>query len=1818
MKPIPTIARSASLFRALVTLTCLPAAVSISKADFSPPPEEPYSPPASCECEQEDGGDGPDSAACDSTGSVHFSLSLGRTAFERKTDQLRAATTPALNVPLKSMAYRGGKGENAVTSSRQAPQGRSFEETSAFYRQAPLSARRDFKVWIAQENITAATFTPGVLKYDEEALAEKILVGGVIRQILTEDRFADIQPLFDVRLSLPAPIQAVLNHPYSGFVIRAWKAGQQGAMSSGLYTLPATEPTSYVVFYNPDAPIKTSRLNIIHHAKFDNSGTYKTRSYCHHDESLAHGWTSTQYQGLPSPYPVEKVTLISQTWENALKFTQLRTVEQASLIPSGTSGSFGDLQPISKILEEYDDIGGLSRMVKETVGETAGGGQNPARITTYGWYNTPLVPATHGRLMWVCRPDGDFEYYTYSMSESMTIVKRTPWKDYKWDPVATPAGPVAANCINETSIVGLGYIYRTRAVGSTTIGYETESWSTLGDGTRVFTESKQYNSSSSLSTSTGYHPATAGYQANRIKWRELPDGTAETYNYTAPDGSGNYVRTINRGAGNRNGITSGERTVSTINGRGSVILEENYHFHGASSVLLEWWASDHEDEYGRPTKRVWNANPNDFDEPAYNCCGGETFRDRQGTTTVTYRDDLNRVHKRIVTTGARVVTTETGYSGLYTTVRRKAGTLDILVSSTWRLLNGELDKTHAPDENNDATPEVTSYTYSYPGTGGRIVTATLPGGGTEITEYFIDGRVKSVTGTAVSDTLYDYGIHTLSGNGLTTTITRPSAASPTGEWVRTYTDRAGRTFQTEYPGSALNSVSFYSHSAAAGARGKPYQITDPDGVVKTFAYDSEGGRASITEAIPAAGNRVTTFTHAPGTISGLGSGIIDTVSINGVEVEKTERGGTGHASRRTTNQSRATLSVSSVITAPGDWVETTTHPDGTRTVNNYNDGLLQSTEHRDNTGSIGVLISSTSFGHDALGRMIFSTDSRSGTTSFTVNSSGQPVAYNASGAIPAYTESGNLLASRDPGGRATTYSYDHTGRRTLVDQPDTAIQGGGTAANQTRTSYYPTGNVKAVWGDQTYATFHTYDEQGRMSGLRTYRSLGHGIEPLAATAEYDATTWEYHTQRGFLTAKKDAMNLGPSYTYTAAGRLKTRTWARGNRTRYDYRQGFIVATRYFTSAGADTGSNAGNDPDTSDVGHTYDSFGQAVESLTAATASQPATRIGRTYDSVTRRVTRELFQIDPDLTFTLGSVDPGITLVTGTTAPSFERVLHRKADAILRNTGADLRLTSSDTSTLNIGSTLTYGSADGRLTTVTGDFAGTSAAYNYAYKNASFGLVESVTGPAHIVTNAWEADRDVLDWKENKAGTTVISKYDYGVNAIGQRTSVTSTGTAFGTAPDWNWQYNARGELALSQHAVTSATQAYSYDGIGNRTTALGATYAANSLNQYDDIGGYPLWHDEDGNLVVAPNSHDYVWDGENRLKMIVNGNFGWSRYLYDAFGRRVSQAGGNYFSSEEPFPDSYDFSSCGYSVYDGWNLVAEFAGTPHAVGTPPAVTQTMSWLWGHDLSGTLQGAGGVGGLLAAKSATTIAHPLYDGNGNVCQYLNGSGTVIASYEYDGFGNTLAHSGIQPWAFPHRFSTKYQDGSYGLYYYGYRYYDPVTGRWPSREPIGEAGSLNLYSFIDNDGATDFDILGLCSGSRKALLDAACKAQKETEKQGVEFCAAICCKDGKYTQTKWNRGTRLACSVPNCQEGEVKISDLHSHPGVDGSPSGNKPGQPKGPPGDTDRAVADNVGYWIATDAPFSANNDEVWMVKYGRNGALGGWIYNCETGEFKPR
>jgi RHS repeat-associated protein len=225
--------------------------------------------------------------------------------------------------------------------------------------------------------------------------------------------------------------------------------------------------------------------------------------------------------------------------------------------------------------------------------------------------------------------------------------------------------------------------------------------------------------------------------------------------------------------------------------------------------------------------------------------------------------------------------------------------------------------------------------------------------------------------------------------------------------------------------------------------------------------------------------------------------------------------------------------------------------------------------------------------------------------------------------------------------------------------------------------------------------------------------------------------------------------------------------------------------------------------------------------------------------------------------------------------------------------------------------------------------------------------------------------------------------------------------------------------------------------------------------------------HDAEGNLT-ADGRWSYTWDGENRLirmETIAAVPAAAKRKLdfaYDAHSRRIRKQVSTWNGS------AWVVESDRRYLYDGWNLVAELDA---------ANTMLRTYTWGLDLSRSPQGAGGVGGLLAIHEAGESYLPAYDGNGNVMALVKASDESIAArYEYGPFGETLVaqESGISN---PFRFSTKFQDGESGLYYYGIRFYDPVTGGWPSRDRIGEDGGANLYGFLNNNAIVRFDILGM---------------------------------------------------------------------------------------------------------------------------------------------
>jgi RHS repeat-associated protein len=173
--------------------------------------------------------------------------------------------------------------------------------------------------------------------------------------------------------------------------------------------------------------------------------------------------------------------------------------------------------------------------------------------------------------------------------------------------------------------------------------------------------------------------------------------------------------------------------------------------------------------------------------------------------------------------------------------------------------------------------------------------------------------------------------------------------------------------------------------------------------------------------------------------------------------------------------------------------------------------------------------------------------------------------------------------------------------------------------------------------------------------------------------------------------------------------------------------------------------------------------------------------------------------------------------------------------------------------------------------------------------------------------------------------------------------------------------------------------------------------------------------------------------------------------------------------------------------VYDGWNVVAILDGANKLL---------YSFMWGTDLSGSMQGAGGVGGAISMTVYGTNAGTYfycYDANGNVVALVNAAnGTVAAQYEYGPFGELIRATGPMAKVNPFLFQTEFYDWETGKYYVKYRYYDPGTGRWLSKDQLAEYAFIathrrlrslqpepNLYAFVGNSPVGKIDGLGLAT-------------------------------------------------------------------------------------------------------------------------------------------
>lgn len=652
-----------------------------------------------------------------------------------------------------------------------------------------------------------------------------------------------------------------------------------------------------------------------------------------------------------------------------------------------------------------------------------------------------------------------------------------------------------------------------------------------------------------------------------------------------------------------------------------------------------------------------------------------------------------------------------------------------------------------------------------------------------------------------------------------------------------------------------------------------------------------------------------------------------------------------------------------------------------------------------------------------------------------------------------YVKEGNPLV--------TLAEYEYADARvSKLLRKNNAVSGGDEIVNY---RYTKKGDLEYVWGNGADPVKRTYDDQRRVVEQRQYRDAIATYSDFSNPAKaYSQVGWSYESYTGLVASKTHYEGAAPrteTYAYNGIGKLKQRTRARGVYTEYGYSYGTVSST-------GDLLSETHSD-DTPDVAYRdYDRMGRLL---------RVADYTGGAIDAATGQVTPST----QDRVFSY-SAQGGLALGSENLPDSFYGSGNDFAFAYQGTSTAEAKGRFKSFAYQGVTWGQTYQSSNGRVASATaaGSVGGSSFSHAFAYTyDTDSDHVELIDGGSCDQVRVYESWRENLlalatQWNSVSRATYL----DMGRTTQSQLLDSTlyDTGGADtlnkkllgsgGGHIDYHVAYDARGQvLSWDTTHFAGVESSYAWDQAGNPTSYDGAAFDVDSLNQLEPTAsGDQYAYDLDGNQTKA-HSWTYEYDANNRLKR-ASDILTTLVFKYDYLGRRVEKTVtvGVVF----PATTTYKFA------YQGMELAAELDA---------AGAIRKSFHWGPDKSDRRGGAGGPMGLLMWRDYVPATdktyYPSYDLNGNLTGLLDDAGAYVAWYEYDAFGKPVAEGGPMKDANPIRFSTQYTDKETGLVYYGFRFYDPAQGRFLNRDPIGEAGGLNLYRFAGNDPANRNDAYGL---------------------------------------------------------------------------------------------------------------------------------------------
>ncbi|MCB2263769.1 MAG: DUF6531 domain-containing protein [Candidatus Thiosymbion ectosymbiont of Robbea hypermnestra] len=946
----------------------------------------------------------------------------------------------------------------------------------------------------------------------------------------------------------------------------------------------------------------------------------------------------------------------------------------------------------------------------------------------------------------------------------------------------------------------------------------------------------------------------------------------------------------------------------------------------------------------------------------------------------------------------------------------------------------------------------TAVTLSYDGKD-RVTREVLADGATTQFEYLSDTRTR-VTNPRGYKTLYSFNdtgqpteirdpldrttqstwdadynrLSRTDGNGHTTTFTYDAKGNlltetdaldqvTTYTYESTYSQVTSETdaednltrFEYDSRGNLIKIIDAQGKEAGLtyDAQGRLTSATDPRRNTTRYGYDAAGNLSSITDAL---GNTTTLTFDAVGNLLSVTDAESRTI---GFEYDGLNRlikitDPTGHETGIAYDSNGNPTSV--------------TDPRGHATTYAYD-------SRNRRTGMTNALSQTETRGYDPDGNPTSITDVAGNVTTYGYDAADQLTTETRSGSAAyqyEYGKAGNRTAVIDPTGVRIELAYDAVNRRTGVIDPNGDQQVYAYDKLGSRTGTERKDSTNQVFYKETLA----YDELSQI--IRIIAGMGQTTQ-----LDYDAN--------GNLTKITDPLGRITTRVYDALDRIAHLTDAASGVVRYAYDgvgnltgvtdpRGLVTHYSYDALDRQDRLDS----PDTGTTNAEYDANGN----LTKQTDSRGIT-VTYSYDALDRRTGTSFPTAGEDRTFHYDQGTNGTGRLTGYDDPSGQtRYTYDARGNVLTETRTIQERTYSPG--------YAYDSAD-RLTSLTYP---SGLVVTYSYDNQ--GRVQSISADSQPVLNniAYLPFGPATGWTDG-SGLDHTETFDTDYRPTGIRAgSVQGFGYAYDAADnitDWTDILDTDNAQSLGYDALDRLINAdgpygaidFGYDPIGNRlsetvgTSVTNYRYAMDSNRLQETTGADPgsYTYDAAGNLV-QDDRFTYVYNQANRLAEVRQGTATIATYLYNAEGQRVAKTLGGQTSHFLYGPEGQLLGVYDAATGDALEEILYFGSTPAAT----VRSGTLYYIHTDHL--------GTPRLVSDQSQTVIWHWISDPFGK----------ATPNQDPDGNGTSFVLN--------LRFPGQYFDAETQRHYDYFRDYDPATGRYIQSDPIGLAGGLNTYAYVDS--------------------------------------------------------------------------------------------------------------------------------------------------------